>query len=122
MATGCLIGLLLIAALSLGGCREPTAAVKGKVTFDGRPLNNGTIQFLPTDGNYRKAASAAVVDGRYGISVLVTGEKVVSVVGVRNESKGPEPQPLPDNLEGNRVTVVVRPGRNTCDITLDTKR
>lgn len=122
MATGCLIGLLLIAALSLGGCREPTAAVKGKATFDGRPLNNGAIQFLPTDGNYRRAASVAVVDGRYDIPVLVPGEKVVSVQGVKNESNGPEPQPLPENLEGNRATVVLRPGRNTFDITLETAR
>lgn len=113
-------GALLATALVLSGCREPTAAVEGAVTFDGQPLRKGAIQFMPTDGNYRKAASAAVIDGRYGIPSLVTGEKVVSVRGVRNESRGPEPLPLPDNLEGDRTTVVLGPGRHTIDITLKT--
>lgn len=121
MLTGWRVGWLLVAALSLGGCREPTAAVEGSVTFDGQPLRKGAIQFLPADGNYRKAASVAVIDGRYGIPALMPGEKRVSVQGVKNESRGPEPQPLPENLEGNRATVVLRPGHNTFDVSLDIK-
>lgn len=121
MPTSRRIGLLLAAALSLGGCRKPTAAVEGSVTFDGQRLRVGAIQFLPTDGTYRQAASVAVVDGRYGIPRLVPGEKVVSVQGLRNDSHGPEPQPLPDSLEGNRAIVVLRPGRNTFDVSLETK-
>lgn len=118
---GCLIGCLLAAAVSLGGCREPRAAVEGTVTFNGQPLHNGAIQFLPADGNYRKAASAAVVDGRYRIPVVTVGKKVVSVVGVKNGSKGPEPQPLPEDLEGNNVTVDLGPGYRTIDISLTTR-
>ncbi|MEI6240413.1 MAG: hypothetical protein WCR51_08480 [Planctomycetia bacterium] len=121
IAPGSLIGALLATALVLAGCREPKASVEGTVTFEGQPLRKGAIQFLPTDGNYRKAASVAVIDGRYGIPALMPGEKRVSVQGVKNESYGPEPQPLPENLEGNRATVVLRPGHNTFDVSLETK-
>jgi len=122
IAPGSLIGALLATALVLGGCSERKASVEGTVTFEGQPLRVGAIQFLPTDGTYRQAASVAVVDGRYGIPRLVPGEKVVSVQGVKNDSHGPEPQPLPENLEGNRAIVVLRPGRNTFDITLGEKK
>lgn len=118
--TNPLLWAALAAVMASAGCSEPTAVVEGAVRFDGEALNVGAIQFLPGDGDYRKAASAPVLAGRYRIPRLKPGEHVVSVRGVRNESRGPEPRPLPDNLEGNDAIVVLGSGSNTIDISLKT--
>lgn len=119
--SGWLFLCLVMGAVLVRSCREPTATVEGTVTFDGRPLRLGAIQFFPTGGTYRKAASAPVIDGRYRIPIVATGQKAVSVRGVKNETVGPEPQPLPENLEGNNVTVDLGPGYRTIDISLTTR-
>ena len=64
------VGMLavLVLTLVLGGCGgQPKAHVRGKVTLDGKPLADGTIQFFPIGGNgqtaaiFRKAGLRAVV-------------------------------------------------------------
>jgi hypothetical protein len=64
-------GLRSLVAILLVGCGEgdglDRVAVSGKVTLDGRPLAQGSIQFIPKDGDSRAAAHGEVVDGSYSI-------------------------------------------------------
>ncbi len=64
-----------------GGSNGGTIEVTGTVTFDGTPVESGTISFLPKDG---KGASAAgkIVSGQYTAAVP-PGEKKVSIIGER---------------------------------------
>jgi hypothetical protein len=55
---------LSVVALGCGG--TPVAAVHGKITLDGQPVENGSIVFLPAASGGRKAA-AAVQQGSYTI-------------------------------------------------------
>jgi hypothetical protein len=51
------------------GCGNPTGRVglSGSVTFRGKPVDSGTIQFRARAGTGGDAAVAAIVNGRYDI-------------------------------------------------------
>ena len=62
------LGLLL--ALPWVGCSDPTGgreAVSGDIRFKGQPLDQGTIQFLPTDGQ-DTTSGGAIADGKYAVA------------------------------------------------------
>ena len=70
------------AALVLGGCGgDGLVEVRGKVTFDGRPVEQGTISFLPTDGK-GPTAGALIENGRYTVRAA-PGKKKVEIEGYR---------------------------------------
>lgn len=64
-----------------GGSNGAKIEVTGNVTFDGTPVETGTITFMPADG---KGASAAgkIVSGEY-TALVPPGEKQVSIIGER---------------------------------------
>jgi hypothetical protein len=65
----CIIGL----CLAVGGCGEAEyegAArypLSGKVTWDGQPIDLGSIAFLPTAGAEQRVSGGEIVDGAYAI-------------------------------------------------------
>jgi hypothetical protein len=66
--------LLLVAAVGCGG--HANARVKGQVTLDGTPLENGSIRFVPTDGR-TPSAGGSIQDGEYSVDkVPVTSMRV----------------------------------------------
>jgi len=70
--TGC--GILPAAlAVIFVGCSEdsdglPRQAISGTVTLEGQPLQDGSIQFLPTSQREVLSGGAVVADGRFSIS------------------------------------------------------
>ena len=52
-----------------------TAKVTGQVTLDGKPLERGLIQFLPTDG-HGSAAAAEIQRGNYAVAVPLGSKRV----------------------------------------------
>ncbi len=101
---GCLVLSLVV------GCGEKNPLgrmpVSGTVTFQGRPLESGSIEFAPVDPLGKTKAGGPVVDGKYSIAVnqgLAPGEYVVRVfspVGAA-EAAG-------DAMPGSRPTAVAR--------------
>jgi hypothetical protein len=69
-----IILLLLLVLLGIAGCGGGSAmgTVNGTVTFDGQPLKQGTVRFVPVDGK-SPTASANVTDGKFTVNVP-TGE------------------------------------------------
>jgi hypothetical protein len=64
-----LLGIIVVTiALIACGCgRGPArSAVRGKITFDGNPVDGGRISFVPT-GSGGIPASAAIIGGEYDI-------------------------------------------------------
>lgn len=43
-------------------------AISGQVTYDGQPVENGDIGFIPADGSAAKTVGADLVNGRYEVS------------------------------------------------------
>ena len=67
-----LLGMIAVTSLAQGGCggagdalpREP---ISGTVTFDGRPLEGGTIQFQPASQKEGVASGGKISGGRFDI-------------------------------------------------------
>jgi hypothetical protein len=67
-----------LTALLLAGCSSsgpPTYDVSGAVTWNGNPLPQGDILFVPLDGNGVPDAGK-IVDGKYGLRVKAGRKKV----------------------------------------------
>jgi hypothetical protein len=62
-----LLAIVCCCLLPLSGCGDASStALHGTVTFDGAPVTNGSIVFLPATGEGPKAA-AAIEEGKYTI-------------------------------------------------------
>ena len=128
------------AAGLLSGCGPSTATVSGEVTYDAKPVEDGYITFTPSDGK-GKDAGGPIAAGRYRISDLPPGPKVVKVIGVKkvnfastsdemmrkaaearkagNYSGLVDPaDTIPDNAQGNNVQIELKVGENLYDFHL----
>lgn len=62
------IVLLLTACIVTVGCGDSAKArVKGNVTFNGDPVEEGSISFLPAEDTQSRKASAAILNGVFDI-------------------------------------------------------
>src|SRR3954469_13474731 len=67
------LGILALIVLVSGGCGNqgsddlPREPISGTVTYDGKPLANGTIQFQPASQAEGMAAGGMVVNGRFDV-------------------------------------------------------
>jgi len=90
-STSILTGLLVfLVFLPLTGCSKgPPSTVEGKVLVDGKPLEIGSIDFLPKDGK-GPVSGGTITNGQYSVD-LYPGEKTVSIVGQKfvREEKDP---------------------------------
>lgn len=132
---GCAGALLL--ALGCGGAdphgRQP---VSGTVSFKGRPLDQGRIQFLPMEvgkgagagslvakGNYAIPASQGLSPGQYRVQITSPkakkGAPLAGPPGMKMPPPGEERIPAEYNLK-SRLTVDVKQGaENKFDFTID---
>lgn len=76
------IGLLAALLPLLGGCGgEKPLKISGAVAYDGEPVQQGRITFLPPDGKGPTAA-AIIADGKYSLGVF-PGMKLVKIEGFK---------------------------------------
>jgi hypothetical protein len=64
------VGVLALVTGISGGCGPsgpPRVEISGKVTWDGKPLETGTISFIPEEGLVGPMAGAQIVRGEYQI-------------------------------------------------------
>ena len=112
----------------------------GSVSYEGQPVESGSITFLPADGQ-GPSAGAAITGGQYRVDEITPGEKTVQIVGLkeiafarssaemaqqaeeaarRGTAAAPVEQAseIPADAEGNNATVEVKPGKQTLDFQL----
>ena len=134
------VGLLLAAVMS-AGCGPSTASVSGEITYDGKPVGEGYITFTPADGK-GKDAGGPISAGRYSVSGLSPGPKVVKVIAVKQVNFASTSEEMmrrasearkagnydglvdpadtiPDNASGNNAQVELHPGDNKYDFHLN---
>ena len=129
-----LVALLL--AASLPGCGTgglPTAPVRGKVTFMGKPLTAGTILYMP-EGDKPSATSEIKPDGTYVLTTYtandgaVLGKHTILITAIEDQSdRLPEDRsPTPglliperyNNFGTSGLTADVKAGDNVFDFEL----
>jgi hypothetical protein len=85
------LALVCTLVLATGGCGGSNrGAVQGKVTFNGAPLKEGQISFVPLDPSLGPTAGATVTDGEYRINASrgpVAGEYQVQINAFRKTGK-----------------------------------
>src|SRR5690606_10084613 len=82
-------------------------AVSGAVTFDGQPVEEGTINFIPTGDTTGPSASAKIVNGRYELlpeAGAVVGRNRVEIQASR--ATGEKIESGPPSPPGTMVDVV----------------
>lgn len=115
--------IVALSALALSpGCSTgpPTGTVTGEVTFDGQPLKEGRIAFLPVDGQ-SPTAGTTIRDGKFETQVPVTKMRVEinanKVIGKRKAYDTPQ-SPVVDEV----VELIPARYNTESELTLDVKR
>jgi hypothetical protein len=129
-ALRCLTPILFCLLIAGCGSGNGFARVKGKVTFNGQPLEGATVKFQPTAPGGSSSSGVTDADGRYELMYTFNtpgatpGEHTVSIgtAGTFIDDEGCEverPERVPARYN-RRTTLkrIVRPGRNTINFEL----
>ncbi len=87
------LGALALGMLILGGCNSGPPEFKGTVTWNGAPIEDGYIEFAPTDGN-GQLTGTDIIDGKYLLR-MVPGSKKVSIRAKRQVGMKPANERMP---------------------------
>lgn len=139
MLSGCHIRMaMLLMVLACLGCGAGNSldlqAVSGSVTFDGKPLEQGSIQFVPQDNATGLLSGALITAGTYSIPQdkgLPPGKYTVRISSADRSSNAPasppgmessvpakERIPARYNAESQLTAEVTAGGDNTFDFPL----
>lgn len=116
------IGLALVMAFFVTGCETKYSSVKGRVTFDGKPLRGATVGFYPEKG--RGSHGETDAEGRY--ELLYTNKKAgvppgMCIVRITTADAN-TPEKLPAKYhEASELTEEVKPGDNVFNFELTSK-
>jgi hypothetical protein len=110
-------------ALSAPGLRadEETGSLKGKVTFNGKPLPAGEVAFIDADGGKKTAPIAE--EGTFAVTGLKPGKYKITVATSKEKAKDKFvaiPEKFAD-ASTSGLTYEVQKGEGTLDITLRTE-
>ena len=121
-------------ALATAGCGKSTGSVSGKVTYQGKALPGGYVNFLSQGEKQVTKSSSIQSDGSYAVSGLPVGPAKISVQGLKarrlaslpgqggKENKVEQKEVyVPDkygNTETSSLTYEVKPGSQPHDIDL----
>ena len=90
------LGIMIVGLVGCGDGGPPTGDISGKVSYDGKPIEDGAITFLAADGK-APTAGTTIKDGKYTalkvpvgkVKVQITGSKVVGQKKVYNTPNSP---------------------------------
>ena len=132
-----LIASLVMFALLLGCGGADKTEVRGKVSLDGSPVEDGTISFIPSKGSQSQAAWAPIKAGEFAIDAsqgLATGDTRIEIRAPRRTGKmlpatvpGGEPEyemaeAVPQRYNSaSELKAEIKPGPNQLDFELKSK-
>lgn len=103
-----LVAVLLAVVTGCGGGGvDGRLAVSGSVTMNGAPLNDATIEFVPTQPGVSSFGGASIFDGEYRIAArrgLMPGQYKVMI-----SMAGSAPEPKAEAIPGDSSLVPVAP-------------
>lgn len=131
-AAGAALALSLAALVGCGGGGTKRASVGGTVSYDGKPIDNGSITFVPDGGGDRPKAGGSIRDGKYSIGATeggpVPGKYKVEITWDKSAGKKLDPdiqggtntrQVLPEKFnKATTLTAEVKSGSNKIDFPL----
>ena len=127
-----LLPAVLLFLCGCSGSKADRGAIHGAVTLNGKPLEQGSILFMPMEGTRGTVAGAEIKDGRYQLSAT-TGPAVgwsrVEIRAMRKTGRmvpkafGRPGEMVPEKAEAvspkfnskTELKVEIKPGDNTAD-------
>lgn len=123
--------VLAVVMLVMMGCRGARrAAVAGKISLDGQPVEGGSILFIPIEGQQRESSWGEIQAGEYAIAARqgpVVGPNRVEIRWPRKTGRKMPLDPEFDELReaipacyhsDSELQVDVKPGKNLFDFAL----
>jgi hypothetical protein len=98
------LGAVLLAVTAVGCSRDqgpPRVVVCGAVTYQGKPVAQGQIRFVPTKGSTGPVSIASIVDGRYRADAkggLPVATQRVEILAYRLDPKHNRQDPPPPGI------------------------
>ena len=81
------VAVFFVTAGLIAGCGgTPEGDVSGTVIYDGKPIEQGSISFIPADGN-GPSAGGGIKDGKYSASKVPVGMAKIKITGAKVTSK-----------------------------------
>lgn len=126
---------VLLAGVVLIGCsaQSDRSRVQGTVSYNGEPVDDGGIAFIPDEGGDAARATGEIRDGHYDLDSTrgpspgkyhveiywnkKTGRQLTSPSGKATKDETRQAIPAKYN-EHTELTVDIKPGRNTLDFDL----
>jgi hypothetical protein len=125
---------LLVTAI---GCQQQATTIDGTVTFNGQPVERGSIRFVSTDKT-GPTFGAVIRKGKFTVEKAAPGEKLVTIHAMKQNSVPTSSQEvqqmseqaqqdenyvdpavlIPPNAEGNNKTVQISAGENPLEFHL----
>jgi hypothetical protein len=103
--------ILMTAMALLCGCTDngpDRVVVSGAVTYNGKPVSEGTIRFIPQATSQVPTAGATIADGKYKVDLrggVPAGTHKVAIEAYRRVPFTPRPgQPPPRNYLDGKIT------------------
>lgn len=84
---GCALGAALVALVGCGESGSTKSRVSGTITYEGKPVEKGIVQFEP-QSNKGTPASGAITNGNYSVVGVEIGKYKVTV-SVDTQTQGP---------------------------------
>lgn len=109
-------GLVFLSVI-VGCGRKETVTWRGEVTFEGSPVEGGTVRFEPVGGK-GQTAGASIVQGKYSVE-LIPGTYNVVITG--NRQAGVRPA-YAGSDETVPVVEVIGTYRETVEVNADQER
>lgn len=123
----------VLLTIAVSGCSDNMAEVHGRVTYNGKPVDNGTISFEAVDGK-GPTSGGPIKEGQYeldGPARMIPGPKLVRIKGFGKSGKKTSPFPgakeqvdvieqyIPSSYnEKSTLKTEVKPGSNELDFAL----
>ncbi len=92
---------------SSGQAKFPSVRLEGAVTVDGKPIEEGTIQFVPSDKSAGGVTQAVILQGRYVAPRVPLGK----VTAMLFAAQPPPPSPETITTDYQPVKVLTIPDR-----------
>src|SRR6266404_2810584 len=117
---GTAIALTLLWALGCGGGGRPNKiTVTGTVTYDGKPVETGMIQFVLNEAGIKGGdnATGTIVNGKFSCSSVTPGKNSVVITGggskqaVTPTGKGYEGRKMPDMRNPKATMEMMKKGK-----------
>jgi hypothetical protein len=135
------MAIIGLGSIAMAGCQRSNS-LSGKVTYNGKPIENGSISFQSADGS-GPGFGAQIVDGKYVADKVRLGKHVALIRGVHKklapqsseesirqyeaakaagkstlDHYGQPADYISENAEGNSQTVVIEAGKQALDFAL----